>query len=103
MVVLSIRYAQGGDSSWNVDAAGIWSTAGNWTPGIPGATSGTANADICIRILQKVRAWESVSFLAMNASRHCSKMQKTMTETGISSICKISHLARDMNVPLINL
>ncbi len=34
------------DSSWNVNAAGNWADAGNWSAGVPGATSGTTNADI---------------------------------------------------------
>jgi len=38
--------AQGADSSWNVDAAGTWNTAGNWLGSvIPGTTSGSTSPD----------------------------------------------------------
>ncbi|MFA6174854.1 MAG: hypothetical protein WC701_14425, partial [Kiritimatiellales bacterium] len=38
--------AQAASSSWNVDAAGTWITAGNWTAGVPGIANGTTSADV---------------------------------------------------------
>ena len=34
------------DSTWNVTTAGLFSTASNWTSGVPGAASGTTSTDI---------------------------------------------------------
>lgn len=35
--------AHAADGTWNVDANGVWSTAGNWTPGIADGSGFTAN------------------------------------------------------------
>ncbi|MEI7912833.1 MAG: autotransporter-associated beta strand repeat-containing protein [Verrucomicrobiota bacterium] len=44
--LLSTQAVQAGSSSWNTNAAGSWTTAGSWNSGVPGASSGTASADI---------------------------------------------------------
>lgn len=43
---LGTQQIQAENSSWDLDGAGNWSATGNWTSGIPGATSSTINPDI---------------------------------------------------------
>jgi autotransporter-associated beta strand protein len=40
-----VPHARAADSSWNATVNGNWSTAGNWTNGVPGATSGNTSTD----------------------------------------------------------
>ena len=43
--VALVPCAWAADSSWNATVNGTWSTAGNWTNGVPGATSGNTSTD----------------------------------------------------------
>ncbi len=42
------------NSTWNVDASGNWSTAGNWSAGVPNAVDATANFGTAITSTQTV-------------------------------------------------
>ncbi len=41
--ILAISSSHAADGTWNVDADGLWSVAGNWTPGIATGSGFTAN------------------------------------------------------------
>ncbi len=58
---LPTEHARAASSTWNVDAGGTWSTAGNWNAGAPGATGTTNNADIATFIRSTITAARSVT------------------------------------------
>ena len=46
MIVASACPAVAADSTWSSTANGNWTGSANWTSGVPGATTGTGNADV---------------------------------------------------------
>jgi hypothetical protein len=60
--VAPLSSSYGASSSWSVDAAGNFSTPGNWTAGVPGATTGTTSSDVATFTRTTLSASRLVTF-----------------------------------------
>lgn len=108
-VTLTITAAGGASSFWNVDAAGLWTTAGNWTdgtiPNSPSASAGLGGGGTPITAPRTVTldATQTVGTLSFNSAQPFTVTgagSLTLDDTGAAASITAAAGSHTVNVPL---